>query len=102
VLNTAGEVARLAFHRWLKGVGKDVTWSPHWQSTAFADRNPAERKPNAVLIPRDVPLRILANADGAEVLLTLFRQPRMSEEKFLEDAEWVKRDLLALKALVTR
>jgi hypothetical protein len=49
-----------------------------------------------------VPLRIISNADGAEALLTLFRQPEMSDEKFLADAEWVKRDLLALKALVTR
>ena len=48
-----------------------------------------------------VPMRIISNADGAEVLLTLFRQPQMSAEKFLADAEWVERDLLALKALMT-
>jgi hypothetical protein len=48
-----------------------------------------------------IPLRVIANADGAEVLLTLFRQPEMSDEKFLADAEWVKRDLLALKTLLT-
>ena len=47
------------------------------------------------------PRRIISNADGAEVLLTLFRQPQMSAEKFLADAEWVERDLLALKALMT-
>ena len=39
---------------------------------------------------------------GAEVLVTLFRQPGMSEAKFSADAEWVLRDLLTLKALVTR
>ncbi len=49
-----------------------------------------------------VPLRVIANGEGAEVLLTLFRQPGMSDEKFAADAEWVQRDLLALKALVTR
>ena len=49
-----------------------------------------------------VPLRIISNGDGAEVLLTLFRQPDMSDEKFEADTQWVKRDLLALKALVTR
>jgi hypothetical protein len=48
-----------------------------------------------------IPLRVIANADRAEVLLTLFRQPEMSDEKFLADAQWVKRDLLALKTLVT-
>jgi hypothetical protein len=35
------------------------------------------------------------------VLLTLFRQPDMPDAKFEADAEWVKRDLLSLKALVT-
>jgi len=49
-----------------------------------------------------VPLRIIQNGDGAEVLLTLFRQMDMSDAKFAADAAWVKRDLLALKALVTQ
>ena len=49
-----------------------------------------------------VPMRIIQNGDGAEVLLTLFRQPGMSDEKFAADAEWVGRDLFALRALVTR
>ncbi len=49
-----------------------------------------------------VPMRIVRNGDGAEVLVTLFRQPGMSDEKFAADAEWIGRDLLALKALVTR
>jgi hypothetical protein len=46
-----------------------------------------------------VPMRVIPNGDGAEVLLTLFRQPGMSDAKFQADAEWVARDLLALKAL---
>ena len=44
-----------------------------------------------------VPLRIVGNENGAEVLLTLFRQPEMSDGKFAEDAEWVRRDLSALR-----
>lgn len=48
-----------------------------------------------------VPMRIVANGEGAEVLFTLFRQPDMSDDKFAADAEWVARDLIALKALVT-
>lgn len=47
-----------------------------------------------------VPMRIVANGEGAEVLFTLFRQPGMSDEIFARDAEWVARDLAALKALV--
>lgn len=46
-----------------------------------------------------VPLRIIANGDGAEVLLTLFRQPDMSDERFAADAALVLRDLQKLKRL---
>jgi len=47
-----------------------------------------------------VPMRVFANGEGAEVLLTVFRQPGASDEKFAEDAQWVRRDLEALKALL--
>ncbi len=46
-----------------------------------------------------VPLRVIANGASAQVLLTLFRQPGMSELTFAEDARSVKRDLEALRAL---
>lgn len=49
-----------------------------------------------------VPLRIIQNGEDAEVLLTLFRQPGMSDARFIADTEWVKRDLLTLKSLATR
>ena len=45
-----------------------------------------------------VPMRVVPNGNGAEVLLTLFRQPSMSAEKFAADADWVRRDLQRLKA----
>ncbi len=45
-----------------------------------------------------VPLRIISNEDGSEVMLTLFRQPGMSAEKFAEDEALVKRDLAALQS----
>jgi hypothetical protein len=47
-----------------------------------------------------VPLRVLQNGDGAEVLLTLFRQLDMDEEQFAADARWVNRDLKKLKTLI--
>ena len=47
-------------------------------------------------------LRIVPNGAGAEVLLTLFRQPGMSDKEFAADAEWMARDLAALRSLVTR
>jgi hypothetical protein len=49
-----------------------------------------------------IPLRVIPNGDGAEVLFTLFRQPGMSDAKSAADAEWVERDLLSLSALVRR
>lgn len=47
-----------------------------------------------------VPMRIVANGQGAEVLFTLFRQPGISETAFAADVEWVVHDLATLKALV--
>lgn len=44
-----------------------------------------------------VPLRVIPNGDGAEVMLTLFRQPEMSDEDFARDAKWIARDLRALR-----
>ena len=47
-----------------------------------------------------VPLRVIANGEAATVLLTLFRQPYMTDGMFATDSEWVKRDLEALKEWV--
>ena len=48
-----------------------------------------------------VPMRLVPNGGGAEVLVTLFRRPGMSDAGFAADAAWVLRDLLTLKALLT-
>ncbi|WP_158781105.1 polyketide cyclase [Pantoea sp. BAV 3049] len=48
-----------------------------------------------------MPMRVVGNEEGAEVLITVFRQPLMSDEKFAQDVEWVKRDLQALHTLLT-
>lgn len=47
-----------------------------------------------------VPLRVVANGKGAEVMLTLFRQPGMDDDRFAADIKWVNRDLRALKMLI--
>jgi hypothetical protein len=49
-----------------------------------------------------VPLRVVARERGCELVLTLFRQPDMSDEKFAADAEWVMRDLQAAKRLLEK
>ena len=47
-------------------------------------------------------MRIIQNGDGAEVMLTLFRQPDMDDERFSADTKWVVRDLKRLKELSER
>jgi hypothetical protein len=49
-----------------------------------------------------VPLRVLSNGTGSEVLFTLFRLPEMSEEKYAEDLKLVEQDLRALKDLLEK
>ena len=47
-----------------------------------------------------IPMRVIANGSGSELIFTLFRLPDMSDEKFTADAEWVMRDLTTLKSLL--
>ena len=47
-----------------------------------------------------VPLRVLPNEAGSEVLLTIFRQPSMSEGQWDADCAAVTKDLERLKALL--
>jgi hypothetical protein len=44
-----------------------------------------------------VPMRVIPNGTGSEVVFTLVREPGVSDEKFAEDARWVEKDLNALK-----
>jgi hypothetical protein len=47
-----------------------------------------------------VPLRAVANGDGSEVSLTLFRLPGMDVARLAADAEWARRDLATLKRVL--
>ena len=47
-----------------------------------------------------IPMRVIANGDGCEIVFTLFRLPAISDEKFAADIAWVQRDLQALKTLL--
>lgn len=47
-----------------------------------------------------VPLRVIGHDGGAEVLLTLLRQPDMDDDAFTRDAEWMARDLVKLKEVL--
>lgn len=47
-----------------------------------------------------IPLRVIANGAGCDVVLTLFRLPAMADDLFARDADWVRRDLARLRALL--
>lgn len=49
-----------------------------------------------------VPLRLVANGKGCELILTLFRQPGMSDDQYQADVEWVLRDLETARTLLER
>lgn len=56
---------------------------------------------HTVTLPDDkeisLPMRVIANGDGSEVLFTLFRRPEMDDRAFQRDADWVSRDLRTLR-----
>jgi len=70
----------------------------------LTERNSYGVLDHAVRLPRGisvyVPLRLVPKGEGCELVLTLFRRPDMSDEKFAADAEWVMRDLLAAKRIL--
>jgi hypothetical protein len=47
-------------------------------------------------------MRLIANGSGCELLFTLFREPSMSDQQFVADVGWVKRDLNGLKDLLEK
>jgi hypothetical protein len=47
-----------------------------------------------------VPLRVIPNGSGSELLFTIFRSPDMTDEKFAEDIGLVERDLNTLKQIL--
>ena len=100
--------------RWASGLGRSLR---HVEGTDWLAETPtgpmrvrfSERNPFGVLDHTVVPahgeamhnpMRVLANGDGSEVVFSLFRRPGMSEAEFARDADWVLRDLMALKALL--
>ena len=101
------------FPRWASGLGRslkkaDGEWiadSPEGPvRVRFTERNEFGILDHHVAVRPGldvyIPMRVIANGTGSEVLFTLFRLPGMTDEAFARDAEWVERDLRALKALL--
>ena len=57
-----------------------------------------------VILPSEmevfVPLRVVKNDSGSEVMLTIFQTLDKSEKKFAEDVDMVERDLKNLKNIM--
>ncbi|HET7854640.1 MAG TPA: hypothetical protein VFM04_09315 [Candidatus Methylomirabilis sp.] len=49
-----------------------------------------------------VPMRVVPNGHGSEVIFTVFQPGDMSDEKYAEDIRWVEQDLKALKGIMER
>jgi len=101
------------FPKWASGLGASLRRAgADWiaetaegpATVCFTERNSRGVLDHAVQLPRGgsvyVPLRVVARGEGCELVLTLFRLPGMSEEKFAADAAWVMRDLQAAKRIL--
>ena len=101
------------FPQWASGLGKSITKSnDEWiaetpqgsMKVRFTERNSFGVLDHYVMpepgLEIYIPMRVISNGTGSELIFTLFRLPGVSDEKFAEDAEWVKRDLNALKTLL--
>ena len=107
----ARDPARL--HLWAAGLGgafveRDGEWrmpTPDGDVVLrFAPRNELGVLDHTVVLPDgtavDNPMRVLADADGCEVVFTLRRRPSMSDDDFEQDAAAVAADLQTLKRLL--
>lgn len=46
-----------------------------------------------------VPMRVVSNGDGSEVMLTVFQTPEMTDEGYAKDMQTVEKDLNHLKTI---
>ena len=95
----------------------DVIWRPEWFPTWASGLSQADLRLEAdtwVATGPDGPIRIeftghnafgvmdhtVPNDAGAEIIITVFRYPGMSDEIYVRDVAWVERDLASLKRLL--
>ncbi len=101
------------FMRWAAGLAGSLHESEHgWIArTPEGEAEVTFTQPNAhgvldhhVRLPGKpdiyIPLRMIANGQGTEIVFTLFRQPDMTDAQFDADEAAVRRDLETLKALL--
>ena len=101
------------FPRWASGLGRSLK-KVHGEWVAETPEGPvkirfSERNELGVLdhwvstkpgVQIYIPMRVIPNGRGSELIFTLFRLADMSDEQFAADTEWVMRDLNSLKNLL--
>ena len=101
--------------RWAAGLGKSVRKSgAGWivdtpqgsVKIRFAEKNDFGVLDHYVKLSSGVevyvPMRVVPNGSGSEVIFTLFKMPDMTDEQFAKDAGMVERDLKTLKSVLER
>jgi hypothetical protein len=103
------------WNQWAFGLGRNIRRSQDgWiadsdggvASVQFTPRNSFGVVDHTVIRPSGqrvyVPMRLIANSSGCELLFTLLREPNMSDAQFASDAGFVQRDLNGLKRLLEK
>ena len=101
--------------QWASGLGQGVKRAgEHWEvktqegtvGLRFTPKNEYGVLDHTVVLSDGaeiyVPMRVMPNGNGSEVMLVLFRQPGMDDAEFARDAGLMQNDLLALKAILER
>jgi hypothetical protein len=96
--------------QWAAGLGAGISRKgAHWEVDTpqgkvglhFTPRNEYGVLDHTVKLPDGtrvyVPMRVLANGEGSEVVITLYRQPEMDDAAFERDAGMMQDDLARLK-----
>jgi hypothetical protein len=99
--------------QWAAGLGHGIRRAgDHWEvdtpqgkvGMRFAPQNDYGVLDHTVTLPGGaevyMPVRVLANGRGSEVVFTLYRQPEMDDAAFAGDAGKVEKDLAKLKAVL--
>ncbi len=101
------------WNQWAFGLGRNIRRSQGgWIADSdggvarvqFTPRNSFGVVDHTVVRPSGqrvyVPMRLIVNSSGCELIFTLFREPNMSDAQFASDSGFVQRDLNGLKRLL--
>lgn len=68
-------------------------WNRHGILDHYAMLNPGDE-------PLPIPMRVVANGEGTELLYTSYQRPGISDAEWQSTLEWITTDLMTLKSLL--